>query len=202
MPRNVDRTRRLLREAAAVEFAEHGLDGTTVERIAARAGVNKERLYNYFGDKASLFSNILTEELSRIADAVPLRIDSLEDVAEFSAQSFDYVADHPDLGRLVIWEGLSDIGGLPDETARTALYRRKVEALSAAQDAKIITRAIPAPDLLFLLLSLSSWWASAPQIARMISGTSNPRSARVERRAAVAAAARRLATPDEPPPLR
>jgi len=92
MPRNVDRTRRLLREAAAVEFAEHGLDGTTVERIAARAGVNKERLYNYFGDKASLFSNILTEELSRIADAVPLRIDSLEDVAEFSAQSFDYVA--------------------------------------------------------------------------------------------------------------
>lgn len=202
MPRNVDRTRRLLREAAAVEFAEHGLDGTTVERIAARAGVNKERLYNYFGDKASLFSNILTEELSRIADAVPLRIDSLEDVAEFSAQSFDYVADHPDLGRLVIWEGLSDTGGLPDETARTALYRRKVEALSAAQDAKIITRAIPAPDLLFLLLSLSSWWASAPQIARMISGTSNPRSARVERRAAVAAAARRLATPDEPPPLR
>ena len=46
-------TRRRLRDAALVEFAARGFDGTTVGSIAERAGVNKERLYSYFGGKQS-----------------------------------------------------------------------------------------------------------------------------------------------------
>ena len=48
-------TRRRLKEAATAEFAEHGPDGTTMAAIAERAGINKERLYKYFGDKQALF---------------------------------------------------------------------------------------------------------------------------------------------------
>ena len=55
-------TRRRLKEAAAAEFAEHGPDGTTMARIAGRAGINKERLYKYFGDKQALFETVLTAE--------------------------------------------------------------------------------------------------------------------------------------------
>ena len=47
-------------------------DGTTVERIAKRAKVNKERIYNYFGNKQELFKNILREELEQIAKTVGL----------------------------------------------------------------------------------------------------------------------------------
>ena len=56
-------TRRRLKEAATAEFAEHGPDGTTMARIAERAGINKERLYRYFGDKQALFQTVLRDEL-------------------------------------------------------------------------------------------------------------------------------------------
>ncbi len=195
MPRDAERTRRLLREAAAAEFAEHGLHGTTIERIAARAGVNKERLYNYFGDKAALFAAVVSEQLTRIATDVPLAAGSVAEVAEFAAQAFDYQLDHPDLGRLVVWEGISDSGVLPDEGVRTRLYREKVALLQDAQQVGTISSAIPAPHLLFLLLSLASWWVAAPQLARMITGVPEGDMDRSARRAAVAEAAHRLAHP-------
>ncbi len=195
MPRDAERTRRLLREAAAAEFAEHGLHGTTIERIAARAGVNKERLYNYFGDKAALFAAVVSEQLTRIATDVPLAAGSVAEVAEFAAQAFDYQLDHPDLGRLVVWEGISDSGVLPDEGVRTRLYREKVALLQDAQQVGTISSAIPAPHLLFLLLSLASWWVAAPQLARMITGAPEGDMDRSARRAAVAEAAHRLAHP-------
>jgi len=195
VPRDAERTRRLLREAAAAEFAEHGLHGTTIERIAARAGVNKERLYNYFGDKAALFAAVVSEQLTRIATEVPLAAGSVAEVAEFAAQAFDYQLDHPDLGRLVVWEGISDSGVLPDEGVRTRLYREKVALLQDAQQVGTISSAIPAPHLLFLLLSLASWWVAAPQLARMIIGAPEGDMDRSARRAAVAEAAHRLAHP-------
>jgi len=195
VPRDAERTRRLLREAAAAEFAEHGLHGTTIERIAARAGVNKERLYNYFGDKAALFAAVVSEQLTRIATDVPLAAGSVAEVAEFAAQAFDYQLDHPDLGRLVVWEGISDRGVLPDEGVRTRLYREKVALLQDAQQVGTISSAIPAPHLLFLLLSLASWWVAAPQLARMITGAPEGDMDRSARRAAVAEAAHRLAHP-------
>jgi Bacterial regulatory proteins, tetR family len=36
----IEATRRRLRAAASAEFAEHGVDGTTVTRIAGRAGID------------------------------------------------------------------------------------------------------------------------------------------------------------------
>lgn len=195
MPRDAERTRRLLREAAAAEFAAHGLHGTTVERIAVRAGVNKERLYSYFGDKAALFATVVSEQLARIATDVPLAVASVEHVAEFAGQAFDYQLDHPDLGRLVVWEGISDTGQLPDETVRAGLYRAKVALLQDAQSAGTISTAIPAEHLLFLLLSLASWWVAAPQLARLVTGAPNADADRSARRAAVCEAARRLVLP-------
>ena len=46
---------------AAVElFAERGMKGTGVDMIAASAGVNKQRIYAYFGSKEKLFIAALT----------------------------------------------------------------------------------------------------------------------------------------------
>src|SRR5437868_7070456 len=60
-------TRRRLKEAATAEFAEHGPDGTTMAAIAERAGINKERLYKYFGHKQALFETVLTDQLDKPA---------------------------------------------------------------------------------------------------------------------------------------
>ncbi|MEV0162528.1 TetR/AcrR family transcriptional regulator [Nonomuraea fuscirosea] len=196
---DVEGTKRRIYQAALAEFAQHGQEGTTVDRIAKRAQVNRERVYNYFGDKAKLFSAVIRGELDRIATAVPLVITCPADVGEFAGRTFDYQRAHPDLARLVLWEGLSDTGGIPDELARTELYAGKAEAVAAAQRAGLIDAAIEPAHLVFLIISLSSYWSAAPQIARMLSGGDAGDGAEAaRRRAAVVEAARRIATPPAP----
>src|SRR6202040_1979167 len=52
-------TRRKLLVAARREFADSGLAGARVDEIAARAGVNKQLVYHYFGDKDALYLAVL-----------------------------------------------------------------------------------------------------------------------------------------------
>ena len=124
-------TRRRLKEAATAEFAEHGPDGTTMARIAERAGINKERLYKYFGDKQALFETVLTDELDKLAASVAPVPSGFEEIGEFAGRTFDYQAAHPQLVRLLLWEGLS--GGVADEANRTAHYKKKAQAYALAQ---------------------------------------------------------------------
>jgi AcrR family transcriptional regulator len=197
---DVEGTKRRIYEAALAEFAEHGPDGTTVDRIARRAQVNRERVYNYFGDKAQLFSVVIRGELDKIADSVPLVITCAEDVGEFAGLTFDYQRAHPGLARLVLREGLADTGGLPDEIVRTELYARKAKAMAAAQQAGLIDDTLDPAHLVFLVISLSSYWSAAPQIARMLSGSDAHDSAEAaRRRAAVVHAARQIAAPRTTP---
>lgn len=42
-------------EGALQEFLVHGYTGTSMDRVAASAGVSKATIYNYFGDKEGLF---------------------------------------------------------------------------------------------------------------------------------------------------
>ncbi len=199
MPWDVEGTKRRIYEAARAEFAERGPDGTTVDRIAKRAEVNRERVYNYFGDKRALFATVIRCELDKIAAAVPLVIAHTDDVGEFAGRTFDYQRAHPELARLVLWEGLSDTGGVPDDVARTELYAGKVAAMAAAQRAGLVDDTIGPAQLVFLIIALSSYWSAAPQIARMLSGHDAGDDAEAaRRRAAVVHAARRLAAPRPP----
>ena len=52
-------TRGKLLTAARREFARSGLAGARVDEIAARAGVNKQLVYHYFGDKDALYLAVL-----------------------------------------------------------------------------------------------------------------------------------------------
>jgi TetR/AcrR family transcriptional regulator len=56
--------------AAATEFAARGFDGAKVDRIAARAGVNKAMLYYHFPGKLGLYRAILADMFGAVADAV------------------------------------------------------------------------------------------------------------------------------------
>jgi AcrR family transcriptional regulator len=52
-------SRERLLAAATLEFAARGFDGAKVERITARARVNKAMLYYHFDDKAALYRDIV-----------------------------------------------------------------------------------------------------------------------------------------------
>jgi AcrR family transcriptional regulator len=190
---DTEATRGRLKEAATAEFAERGPDGTTMARIAERAGINKERLYKYFGDKQALFETVLSDELEKLASA--LSPPDLADIGEYAGRLFDYHAAHPELARLLQWEGLT--GGPPaDEVNRTAHYRQKVEAVAAAQSAGMLDDELDPAHLMFMLIALAAWWLSVPQLAHMVTGAeaSDP-TEHARRRAFVVRAAQRLALP-------
>src|SRR5882762_7158909 len=44
-----------LLDAALIEFAEHGYEGTSTENIARRAGISQPYLFRLFGTKKELF---------------------------------------------------------------------------------------------------------------------------------------------------
>src|SRR5579863_7304580 len=52
-------TREAILSAAETLFAERGFDGTSVDAIASQAGYNKSLLFQYFGDKLGLYSQVL-----------------------------------------------------------------------------------------------------------------------------------------------
>jgi AcrR family transcriptional regulator len=49
-------------------FAERGFDGTSVEEVAARAGVSKPVVYEHFGGKEGLYAVVVDREVQRLLD--------------------------------------------------------------------------------------------------------------------------------------
>lgn len=191
-------TRRRLREAALSEFAAKGLDGTTVAAISEKAGVNKERLYSYFGDKTALWRIVLSSELERLASEVALTGAGLDDIGEFAGATYDYHAAHPELSRLLQWEGLQ--GGSPaDLAARAAHYQEKVERFASAQREGVLDSGLAPDHIVFAIIALAAWWQTVPQLAEMITQAgSDDLEERARRRSFVVEAARRLAAPRSP----
>ena len=59
--RLTDRKRAAILEAAVAEFRQSGYETTSMDRIAARAGVSKRTVYNHFPSKEALFAQILQQ---------------------------------------------------------------------------------------------------------------------------------------------
>ncbi|MFF3258984.1 TetR family transcriptional regulator [Streptomyces sp. NPDC002932] len=166
------RTKRLLLEAAVEEFAEHGPLGARVDRVAAAAKVNKERIYQYFGGKEQLFTAVLESELAKAAEAVPLPAPgdgpADGDLGDFAGRLYDYHSAHPHLLRLLAWEGLRD-GRAPvvAETERAAHYADKAARIAALQLDGAVTADFEPGRLFGAAFALATWWLTMPQLARM-----------------------------------
>jgi TetR/AcrR family transcriptional regulator len=93
-------TRKKLLTAARREFARSGLAGARVDEIAARAGVNKQLVYHYFGDKDALYLAVLEWVYEEIrAQERRLNLEGLPPeraIKKLIESSFDHLALHPD----------------------------------------------------------------------------------------------------------
>jgi TetR/AcrR family transcriptional regulator, mexJK operon transcriptional repressor len=73
------RKRRAILEAGATLFLRHGYRGTSMDEIAATAGVSKQTVYKHFADKESLFSEIVTSTVEEVAKPVHDEVLKLQD---------------------------------------------------------------------------------------------------------------------------
>jgi TetR/AcrR family transcriptional regulator, mexJK operon transcriptional repressor len=90
-PRSV-RKRTAILEAATTVFLRNGYVGTSMDEIAALAAVSKQTVYKHFADKENLFSEIVDNTVSQVADPVYAEVLDLRD-------SGDVEADLRDLAR-------------------------------------------------------------------------------------------------------
>lgn len=63
-------------DAALAELLAHGLDGATMQAVAARAGCSKESLYTWFGNRDGLLAALIERQSAQVATAVATALDS------------------------------------------------------------------------------------------------------------------------------
>lgn len=100
-----------LLQVAIREFAEHGLAGARVDRIAANSRASKMMLYYYFDNKEGLYIAALEQSYIQIREAErDLDIDSLpplEALRSFIRFTFERHQKNPEYVRLVVNENLA-----------------------------------------------------------------------------------------------
>ncbi|MGW5847848.1 TetR/AcrR family transcriptional regulator [Streptomyces sp. NPDC055254] len=158
------RTKRLLLEAARAEFAEYGIAGGRVDRIAAKAGVNKERIYGYFGNKEKLFNVVLASALVELAETVR---PGEGPIGEYVGRIYDFHRKDPAFLRLLMFEALYYGDSLVEENpGRLEWYTNASQSLAEARGCTLEE----AGHLLITIIGLGAWPTAMPQLARLAMG--------------------------------
>lgn len=151
-------THRRLLEAATADFSAHGIAGARVDRIAAAAGINKARLYAYFGDKDGLFDAVFRMHADAVIDAVPF---TARDLAGYAVGLYDSALARPELVRLARWARLEAAGPAPAADAAAANRSDKLSALAQAQSEGHVRTSARPEDILALVISMALAWSEA-----------------------------------------
>lgn len=162
MAGDAEATRRRLLDAAAKEFAEHGIAGARVDRIAAAARSNKAQIYHYFTNKDGLFDAVMSELAADTLRDAPIDPANLP---EYAGRLFDRFVTDPVKERLAKWYRLEGEGYAAVEVV-VASTRDKIAAITAAQERGVISSRYTPVELLALVVHLSSLWSSVtPEVA-------------------------------------
>ncbi|MFD5824751.1 TetR family transcriptional regulator [Lentzea sp. NPDC060358] len=160
--RDREATKAKLLEAAADEFAEHGIAGGRVDRIAAKAGCNKAMIYAYFGSKEGLFDELLKIHVDRMIASTPI---TPEDLPGYAGRLFDSYVAQPRLLRLMAYHRLENgFDAVPEAEAEA--HRQKVDAVARAQREGVVPAEFDAADLLDLVVHMSILAFSTPNATR------------------------------------
>lgn len=132
LPTPVSSKRAAVLAAALGLFSRFGLHGTSVDQVAARAGVSKSNLLYYFPNKEELYVTVLRDLLEVWLE--PLREFSAERdpeqaIADYIRRKLAVSRDSPDASRLFCLEMIQGAPLLRDELDRE--LRRIVEHKSA-----------------------------------------------------------------------
>jgi len=133
-PRDADRSQKDILDAALAEFAEFGLGGARMDRIAERAGVNKRLIYYYFESKESLFLAVLERAYEGIRGEEQqlnlTRVEPVEAIRRLIAFTWNYYFEHPEFLTLLNSENLHRARHLKRSTKISAMHSPLVQTLA------------------------------------------------------------------------
>jgi AcrR family transcriptional regulator len=116
-------SRSLLLAAAAEEFARYGREGTRIQAVVQRAGVNERMIYHHFGSKDELYTAVLREQQVELAEAWLRTLTGIAEMDPYDgmrlalAGFFDAISARPLLPALWMHEALAGWQTMPVPTA-------------------------------------------------------------------------------------
>ncbi|MEJ5913241.1 TetR family transcriptional regulator [Pseudokineococcus sp. 1T1Z-3] len=191
MSRDGEASRRRLLDAATEEFAEHGLAGARVDRIAAASGVNKAQMYGWFGSKDGLFDAVFDDQLHRIVDVVPF---TAEDLPGYAVRLYDSYLTAPGLIRLASWHRLERVRSGPLLRQGTEVWTDpKHASILRAQEAGRVVADLAPEDVYALVIALAGTWS--PVSGTFVATSGDPDTDHARRRAGLRQAVSRALVP-------
>ncbi len=152
--RDPEAKREQLFRAALQEFAEFGLAGARVDRLAKRADISAGLVYSFYEGKAQLFDAVFDKIVELAVSTVPIDAD---DLPGYAASLYDAGIQHPEVARFIAWYQL-ERGEIGKRASTTAAMRDKVAAVADAQRRGTVTAKLPAPQILALVLAIANMW--------------------------------------------
>jgi AcrR family transcriptional regulator len=149
-------TRRRLLDAACAEFAQYGVAGARVDRIAETAGSNKAQIYHYFGSKTQLFDTVCEQAIQQMEAEVPF---DPYDLPGYAGRLVGLHERRPEIMRLCTWQRLERTVGEPSP-AGVAYARAQIDAIALAQKTGDLPAHFHPGFLLGLVLHLATGWVS------------------------------------------
>jgi len=149
-------------------FAERGFEGTSIEEVAAQAGVSKPVVYEHFGGKEGLYAVVVDREVERLLTMTTgLLLDGANTREKFEAAAaalFRYIDENADGFRILVRDSnpgsgtgtygtlLSDIAGQVEYILADFLDSRGRDPKSAPMYAQM---------LVGMVAFTGQWWLDA-----------------------------------------
>ncbi|GAA5143695.1 TetR/AcrR family transcriptional regulator [Nocardioides marinquilinus] len=157
--------RRALLDAAAHEFARRGIDGASVDDVAAAAGFTKGAVYSHFGSKDGLVDALVEDRTTAYLEAGLTAVDGLEGALDVRARALgdrlSAVGTEQGDWHLLFFElwqravRAAEPGGVLGRQ-RDALRAAVADAISEHAESAGATLPLPAADLALVVMALTN----------------------------------------------
>lgn len=155
-------------------FAEKGFEGTSVEEIAASAGVSKPVLYEHFGGKEGLYAVVVDREiqalLSQMTAALTQEKSHARALLEAAAMALlDYIDSSTDGFRILVRDSppgqstgsfaslISDIASQVEHILAAEFRRRRLDPKTAPLYAQMLVGMVAIPG---------GWWLDSRKMKK------------------------------------
>lgn len=155
MARDPDAKKQRLLDAALEEFAERGIGGARIDRIAKSAGISAGLVYSHYAGKEQLFEAVYDRIVDAVAKTAPITPD---DLADYAGKLYDAAHANPTVMRFIHWYTLERGDDKNVPASVTEAMKDKVAAIEDAQHRGTITDRFSASQLLALVLSIANMW--------------------------------------------
>jgi AcrR family transcriptional regulator len=148
-------------------FAERGFEGTSIEEIAAKAGVSKPVVYEHFGGKEGLYAVVVDREVDRLLTMATVWLDGEDTMPKFEGAAvglLKYIEDNADGFRILVRDsppgsGTGTFGTLLSDIAGQVEYIVGDYLSSRGQDPKLAP--MYAQMLVGMVAFAGQWWLDA-----------------------------------------